>query len=115
MRKFKNYQLVKEDYTSQHEAGRYNPAREIVYKIRRKQYIVTLSCGDSDSISVYRENDILYVLTTNYRYDYCGLEVISKGQIIGDIFFQAPEEEIGRNWSNKADYTLIRILNNYIY
>jgi hypothetical protein len=115
MKKFNNYKIQKEDINKQREKGRYNPATELTYKLKNKTYTVTLSCGSNDGITVYREGEELYVLTTNYNLGYCGLEIVNSGIIVGDVFFQNPTEELIKNWENKADYTLIRCMLNYIY
>jgi hypothetical protein len=111
MRKLKNYQIEKEDISNMVKAGRFNPALELTYK----NNTVTISAGYSDSISVYEEDKVIYILTYNDRLRYIGLEIVEENTIVGDIFLQSPEEVIGPNWENKADYNLIKILRNYIY
>jgi hypothetical protein len=90
MRTFHNFTLRKESWESQREAGRYNPATELV----TGKHVFTLSCGDSDSVYMFREYDELIVLSLNTRYDYCGVEIfdLKTGSEIGNVFCQSEEE-----------------------
>jgi hypothetical protein len=100
MKKLKNYQIDK----------KYPKPIKFVYE----NNTVTISAGYSDSISVYEEDKIIYILTYNDRLRYIGLEMVEENKIVGDIFLQSPEEVIGNNWGDKADYNLIKILRNLI-
>jgi predicted regulator of Ras-like GTPase activity (Roadblock/LC7/MglB family) len=116
MRRFKNYELQNEDILTQMAAGRYNPAIELKYSLNKRQYTVMLSAGQSDRITIYREGNTLYVLSTNYNLGYIGLEIFEKGEIAGELFIDNPEEQLLiKNWESKSEVYLIKLLNEYIY
>lgn len=95
---------VKENWESQRAAQRYNPATEFVFQYWNKEYRITLSCGDSDHIDLYRCGTDVYCVTMNQRLDYVGITrwTWDHGQFqeSGDIFCQGQEhyeEYLGKN------------------
>ena len=65
----------------------YNDAITINYKNKT----CFLSAGTSDTINVFRyDNNHFFVLTSNYRLDYAGFELIEidSMEVINDQFFQ---------------------------
>ena len=75
-----NWQSWLESSDRQHEAGRYNAATEISYKIPSAlcHKTVTIGAGRSDALEVFYEGRFLYVLATNSSLGYVGLEVFSE-------------------------------------
>ncbi|NQS88494.1 hypothetical protein HQ584_01710 [Patescibacteria group bacterium] len=112
MRKFKDYYIGYESTLDQHNAGRYNPCLEIYYK----DYVNKLQAGGSDFIDAYYEGEELFVLTTNFRLAYVGLEIFKNGELVGDVFFQDlwQIKEAGVNLK-MAPFNIIKRLAEYIY
>ena len=72
-----NWQSWKECSDRQREAGRYNPALEVSFKIPSCGWhkTVTIGAGYSDELDVFYEGNRLYVMATNSALEYVGLEV----------------------------------------
>ncbi len=116
MRKIKNYVIRKESVTDMLDAGRFNPSLEIQYKDRYGKYTKKLSSGYSDDISVYRQEDDTYVLSTNFRLGYVGLEVFNKDSE-ESIFLEEYQanEVFGRDdWNEMMPQEIIRTLIEYL-
>ena len=117
MKEFLDYTIRKEDLNTQHGAGRYNPALEIVYTIDNVKYINTLSAGYRDDINVYlnKQTDSLYVLTENSGLEYMGLEIFNKGENCGDVFLNSSDLETDFDLFDMSNIDKIDYLENYIY
>ncbi|MCK5089491.1 MAG: hypothetical protein KAQ88_05875 [Hyphomicrobiaceae bacterium] len=92
MRRFWAWQTAPEDYESQREAGRYNPALELQY-CTDQNYIVTLGAGNADEIDVFTEGSLLYVLSTNQGLSYCGMQVFEAGEEVGETFIDSSADQ----------------------
>jgi hypothetical protein len=82
-----SYEFDRETYDEQRAAGRYNPARVIIWRGHR----YALGCGDGDAVDVFTEGGALYVLSRRRPLGYAGLEVFRDGERIADIFTDDPE------------------------
>ena len=96
-------------------AGRYNPCIEIAYRDRSGRHTHKLSAGTDDVLDVYREGKETFVLSTNPRLGYMGLEVFEGADKAGDIFLERHhvKEVLGRD--DLALFTIIKRLKNYVY
>ena len=82
-----SYEFDRETYDEQREAGRYNPARVIVWRGHR----YGIGAGDGDDVDLFTEGGALYVLARRRSLGYAGLEVFRDGERIADIFTDDPE------------------------
>jgi hypothetical protein len=82
-----SYQFDRETYDEQREAGRYNPARVIIWRGHR----YAIGAGDGDDLDLFTEGRALYVLARRRSLGYAGLEVFRDGERIADIFVQDDE------------------------
>ena len=57
------------------------PALKSLFRDRSGQHTHKLSAGSDDDLDVYREGPETYILTTNPRLGYVGLEVFEEAQI----------------------------------
>jgi hypothetical protein len=76
---------------------------------------IPLGAGRSDSIHVFKESTVLYVLSTNSKLGYLGLEIFdaSSGEEYEQIFLQYQwelEEYLGRDWEQMEPVAIIRKL-----
>ena len=76
---------------------------------------IPLGASRSDSIHVFKESTVLYVLSTNSKLGYLGLEIFdaSSGEEYEQIFLQYVwefEEYLGRDWEQMEPVTIIRKL-----
>jgi hypothetical protein len=92
MRRIHNYSISKESIEDMIQAKRYNPSLEITFRDRSGQHIHKLSAGYDDDVDVYREGPETYVLTSNSKLGYIGLEVFEGPDKTGEIFVQ--EEQV---------------------
>jgi len=125
LRRFRDYQLRLEDRDKQWAAGRWNPALELAYHVgsgkSRREVVITLGAGHSDSMKVYREASAdgrLYILTTNWSLDYAGLDEheFLTGDKLGDVFFQGDQvtNTLGDDWNDKSAPWIIKVLQQYL-
>ncbi len=91
MRKIHNHRISKEDFQEMLHAGRYNPCLVITFKDKSGQHRHKLSAGYQDDIDVYREDSKTFVLSSNFRLDYVGLEVFEGPEKQGSIFLQGDQ------------------------
>ena len=110
MRKIHNYRITKESFWEMLHAKRHNPCLEITYRDRSGKYTHKLSAGYSDDIDVYREGSETYILSTNSRLGYVGLEVFEGADKAGAIFLEAHQVEEILGKTNLASYTIIKRL-----
>lgn len=113
------YSLVKETWEEQRAAGRHNPATVLVYRRRR----FTLAAGDSDDINAFihgkGSSATMYVVSTNNRLGYVGLQVFNlTGEETNSLFFQNEEDitdVLGKRGLDYTPRTIAKILGNYCY
>ena len=114
MRKIKNYRINKESTEDMIQAKRFNPCLEITFRDRSGQHTHKLSAGYDDDLDVYREGSETYILTTNPRLGYIGLEVFEGTDKTGEIFVEEHLviETLGRQ--NLAPFNAIKRLREHI-
>lgn len=114
MRRIHNYTIKKEPIEDMIKAGRYNPCLCITFRDRTGNHIHKLSAGASDNLDVYREGTETYVLSSNPRLEYVGLEIFAGAEKQGSIFLQGHQvkEVLGRE--NLAPYNVIKRLREHI-
>ena len=124
MQRFYDYKICRESAESQRAAGRYNPASvllwESTYKRVKSRHRLILDAGESDYITVYRDKreGLVFILSVNYRYDYCGLQVYSEpaGGPVGGVFCQGSEQIadcVGPRGLDLSDRTIAKRLAVY--
>ena len=98
MHRINNYTITKESTEDMIKAGGFNPRLEITFKDKSGQHTHKLSVGADDILDVYREGMETYVLSTNPRLDYVGLEIFEGPEEQGSVFFQGDQvkEVLGR-------------------
>jgi len=116
MRRISNFTIDKETIEDMIKAGRYNQCLEITYRDRSGKYTHKLSAGESDVLDVYREAKATYILSTNSRFGYVGLEEFEGGEKISSIFFQGHQvkETLGSEAEDFAPFTIIKRLRRFI-
>jgi hypothetical protein len=114
MRRIHNYSIGKESIGDMIQAKRYNPSLEITFRDRSGQHTHKLSAGYDDDVNVYREGPETYVLTTNPRLGYVGLEIFEGAEKQGEIFLQEEQvnEVLGRD--DLAPFNAIKRLREHI-
>ena len=80
--------------------------------------IIPIVAGRTDQVHVFKDSTVLYVLSTNYRYDYIGMEVFYavSGEEYNSIFLQFPwecEEYLGGNWNKLSPVSIVTKLRNF--
>ena len=115
MRRINNFTIDKESTEDMVNAGRFNPSLEITFRDKTGKHTHKLSVGYSDVLDVYREGLETYILSTNSRFGYIGLEIFEGADKSGDIFLERHhvKEVLGRD--DLALFTIIKRLKNYIY
>ncbi len=100
--------------------GFHNPPEMMDFSFGRKKFSVQLSAGSSDTVDVYRDGDSLFVMTSNNRLNYVGLEVFAlkgdyAGEKIGEFFEQNPDDnEALRDWQDHSVPFVIRVMTDYV-
>jgi hypothetical protein len=114
MRKIHNYRISKEDFWEMLHAKRHSPCLIITFADKAGKHKHKLSAGYSDDIDVYREGKETFVLSTNYRLGYIGLEIIEGHEKQGSIFLQGDQvkEVLGRD--DLAPFNAIKRLIKHI-
>jgi len=74
---------------------------------------IPIAAGRSDQVHVFKESTVLYVLSTNSKLGYLGLEIFdaSSGEEYDNIFLQFQwefEEYLGAKWSELTPLTIIK-------
>ena len=114
-----DYRLTKESEQRQRAAHRENPCTVLIMRWRKRKMLCPLSCGNSDSVHVFRDRNQLVVLSINERYGYAGVEIFDlsnadeseyvngafEPRIIGSHFSQSEEELTEIVGRNPFDYT----------
>jgi hypothetical protein len=114
MRRVDRFSIRKEDLFDMLHAGRYHPCLEITYRDRFGKHTHKLSAGYWDDIDVYRDGSETYILCSNPKLGYIGLEVFKGPDKTGEIFVQEGQvlEVLGRE--NLAPFNAIKRLREYI-
>ena len=114
MRRVLSYSIRKETVSDMLHAGRYNPCLEITYRDRFGNHIHKLSAGYCDDIDVYRSGSETYILSSNPKLGYMGLQVFDGPDKTGEMFVQGEqvEEVLGRN--DLAPFNAIKRLREYL-
>ena len=114
MKRVKNFSITKESFEEMNNSGRFNPCLKITFRDRLGQHTHYLFSGYEDNICMYREAGLTYVLSTNERIGYVGLQVFDGENPAGDVFFQGDHviEILGKK--PLAPFTIIRRLMEYI-
>jgi len=115
MRRIHNYRITKESFWEMLHAKRHNPCLVITFRDKSGQHTHRLSAGYGDVLDIYREGTETYVLSSNPRLDYVGLEAFEGAEKQGSIFLQGDQvkEVLGRD--DLAPLTIIKRLKNYVY
>jgi len=114
MKRVKNFSISKESFEEMNNAGRFNPCIRIIFRDRTGLHTHNLFSGYVDNIFVYRESGLTYVLSTNERIGYVGLQVFDGANPAGDVFLQGDQviEILGKK--PLAPFTMIRRLMDLI-
>ncbi len=100
MRTFTKYIIVK-----------YHPDLQLHYKTKYSNHVCTLNAGYSDTIHVYIENDVIYVLSINYGLGYVGIDCFNYGTGANDgYFFDSNISENMPNWEQLTPIYLLKII-----
>jgi hypothetical protein len=82
--KLDEYELDRETWDEQREAGRYHPATVVIWRGHRH----AIGAGSSDDVDLFEEGGELFVLSRHRGLSYAGLEVFRDGQLVRDTFTQ---------------------------
>jgi hypothetical protein len=93
----------------------YNPGLVLVYKGHR----YPIDSGQRDRIDVFEEEGLLYILSSNRRVGYVGLQVLDPkdGKEVAQIFLQNSqdlEEILGEDWNDLGPEEILKLLLPYI-
>ena len=88
MHRIQNYSISKESTQDMIRAKRFNPCLEITFRDRSGRHTHKLSAGYDDDLDVYREGSETYILNTNPRLGYIGLEIFEGADKTGEIFVE---------------------------
>ena len=114
MRKIHNYRISKEDFWEMLHAKRHNPCLVITFKDKSGKHTHKLSAGYRDILDIYREGIETYVLSTNSRLDYVGLEIFEGSEKQGSIFLQGDQVKEVLEKENLAPFNVIKRLREHI-
>lgn len=114
MRRIQNYTIGKEPFEDTVKAGRWNPCLQITFKDRSGKHTHELSAGNYDVLDVYREGMETYVLSTNTRLGYVGLEVFEGAEKLGNVFLESHQAKDVLGRGNRAPFNVIKRLRNYL-
>jgi hypothetical protein len=109
-----NYTITHEPWEQAWKAGRLNRALELRIKEEEEERRYTLAAGYSDTISAYTQDETIYVITTNSRHGYVGLEAWQDNEKTEDLFFQNADEELGSDVWDLGDRELLERLEQYL-
>lgn len=126
--------LVKESAASQHQGGRYHPARVLRWKYGRRKYRAVLGAGGSDEVGIFRAGGQLIVVSRNNGIGYVGAESyqldpggeadagIGSARITvtasHDVFFQSANDALAEycpTWEDCSLRHLARVLADWLY
>jgi hypothetical protein len=114
MRRIHRYRIQKENLFDMLHAQRYNPCLEITYRDRFGKHTHKLSAGYWDDLDVYREGTETYILSSNPKLGYVGLEVFEGPDKTGEIFVQEEQVKEILGSEDLAPFNAIKRLREYI-
>ena len=114
MRRIRNYSISKESTEDMIRAKRFNSCLEITFRDRSGQHTHKLSAGYDDDLDVYREGSETYILTTNPRLGYIGLEVFEGPDRTGEIFVEEHQLIETLGLQDLAPFNAIKRLRKHI-
>jgi len=114
VRKVNNYNIFKESFNDMCKAKRFNPCLEITFRDKTGIHTHKLSAGYSDSMDIYRESGITYVLSRNSGLGYIGLQAFGGTEMVGDMFLESEQVESILGRDDLTPFTIIRRLVDYI-
>ena len=114
MRRVHRFSIQKENLFDMLHARRYNPCLEITYRDRFGKHTHKLSAGYWDDIDVYREGPITYILSSNPKLGYIGLEMFEGPDKIGEIFVQEEQVKEVLGSEDLAPFNAIKRLREHI-
>lgn len=114
MQRVNNYSISKESIEDMINAGRFNPCLQIMFRDRSGRHTHKLSAGYGDELDIYRDDLEIFVLSTNPRLGYIGLEVFEGTDKTGEMFLQEEQvkEVLGRD--DLAPFNAIKRLLEYM-
>jgi len=114
MRRIHRYSIQKENLFEMLHARRHHPCLEISYRDRFGKHTHKLSAGYWDDIDVYREGTETYILSSNPKLGYVGLEIFEGAEKQGEIFLQEEQikDVLGRD--DLAPFNAIKRLREHI-
>ena len=114
MRRISNYTIKKESFEDMCKANRFNPCMEITFRDMTGIHTHKLDAGYGDTMDVYREAGVTYVLSRNKGLGYIGLQALEGEEKSGDMFLESEQVKdiVGRD--DLAPHTIIRRLIDYI-
>ena len=114
MRRIHNYRISKEDFWEMLHAKRHSPCLVITFRDKSGTHTHKLSAGYQDNIDVYREDKETYVLSSNPRLDYVGLEIFEGPEKQGSIFLQGDQVKEVLRRDDLAPFNAIKLLREHI-
>ena len=114
MRKIHSYRIGKEDFWEMLHAKRHNPCLVITFKDKSGSHKHKLSAGYQDDIDVYREGKETFVLSSNPKLGYVGLEVFEGAEKQGSIFLQGDQVKETLGSEKLSPFNAIKLLKNLI-
>ena len=114
MRRINNYSITKESFWDMLHEKRFNPCIEITFRDRSGKHTHKLSAGYGDELDIYRDGLETFILSTNSRLGYVGLEVFEGDEKIGSIFLESHQikEVLGRE--DLAPFNAIKRLREHL-
>ncbi len=114
MRRVINFSINKESTDDMIKAGRFNTCLEITFRDRSGQYTHKLSAGADDVLDIYREGLETFVLSTNSRLGYVGLEIFEGPEKQGSIVLQGHQAKDVLGRDDLAPFNTIKRLVEHI-
>ena len=114
VRRIYNYTIKKETFEDMCKAKRFNPCLEITFRDKTGIHTHKLDAGYGDSMDIYREGGVTYVLSRNSGLGYIGLQAFEGEEKAGDMFLQSEQVEDILGVDDLVPYTIIRRLTDYI-
>jgi len=114
MRRITNYSIKKESTEDMIKAGRFNPGLEITFRDRSGLHTHKLSAGYGDDLDVYRDDLDTFVLSTNSRLGYVGLEVFESAEKTGAIFLEAHQVKNVLGRDDLAPFNAIKRMREHL-
>ena len=109
-----NFKTSKESTGDMIKAGRFNTCLKITFRNRFGRHTHKLSAGTDDVLDVYREGKETFVLSTNSRLDYSGLEIFEGSEKKGHIFIQGHQVKDVLGSDDLAPFNTIKRLMEHI-